>query len=321
MSGQTKVSCGGTTYTILPPTLDLLLEADLEYIRVKQECLFSFMSNDEARGYLIRKGLWTEKGDEDLKTLEEELETRKHGLYLAFKGSNFQSVKKHREQLPKLKRKLIERQSIRHQYDYLTVEGYASSAREEYIVARSILGVKPKGLHFFLLNEILSEINKSSISIDSLRHIARNDPWKIHWTLFGKDIFRNFPLTEEQKAVASFSQLYENIYKHPECPPETVIEDDDMLDGWLIDCRKENNKDKKSSKKSNSKIEQHTEIYQRAKSKEEAQEIYSGNSDEGRTIVKNRQKIKGTVKESQLPDKQQELQILATERMKNVKRR
>jgi hypothetical protein len=38
--------------------------------------------------------------------------------------------------------------------------------------------------------------------------------------------------------------MYTKIYEHPECPNEDVIEDDDALDGWMLEQQKKNAKEK-----------------------------------------------------------------------------
>jgi accessory colonization factor AcfC len=41
--------------------------------------------------------------------------------------------------------------------------------------------------------------------------------------------------------------MYDNIYKHADCPSEDIICDDDALDGWMIlEKRKSQNKDKET---------------------------------------------------------------------------
>jgi hypothetical protein len=323
MSGQKKIVVSGKVYTILPPSLDILLEADLEYSRTIESGLFDgLMFQKDLIGFLVSRKLWEPDGDSRLEQLDKEIDNQKYSLYMNFKTFNLQAQKKDREKLVKLKAKQLERLTIRHGFDHLTLEGHAASIREEYIISRSIKEVPVRRLHFSLLSDILVEINKNSISLDKLRLVARVDPWRLHWSIYGHEIFTNYPLTDEQKTVASFSQLYDNIHKHPECPDDSVIADDDMLDGWLVYCRKENQKNSKDKPRQiSSKIEEHKEVFMRAKNKEEAQAIYNQNDEEARAIVKSRQSVAGVVKESQLPDRQLELRTLAVERSKNGKSR
>jgi hypothetical protein len=321
-SGLIKVRVEDTVFTLMPPSLELLLDADEEYNRVFDKGLFdNFMSEDEVLSLLLEKGIWGDDGENSLKTLEQEIDNQKHSMYKDFTQFNFQGVSSGRKRLQKLNQKLIEQLTKRHQFDHLLLENYAASMREQYIISRSIRGVQQDALHFSLLLKIVSEYSKLALTLTELRTIARIDPWRTHWSLFNFRIFKNFPLSEEQKAVASFSQLYDNIYKHPEPPAEEIISDDDLLDGWIIDCRQKNKKQQPKTTNKNSKIGQHSEVFAIAKNKKEAEKIYDKNSEAGRRIIKSRQKIAGTVNETQLPDKKTELQILATERSKNVKRK
>jgi hypothetical protein len=36
--------------------------------------------------------------------------------------------------------------------------------------------------------------------------------------------------------------MYDNVYESMECPPDEVIKDDDMLDGWFIQQHKDREK-------------------------------------------------------------------------------
>ena len=41
-----------------------------------------------------------------------------------------------------------------------------------------------------------------------------------------------------------YSKLYDGAYEHPECPEDSVIQDDDMFDGWMIFQRRKREKSK-----------------------------------------------------------------------------
>jgi hypothetical protein len=50
-------------------------------------------------------------------------------------------------------------------------------------------------------------------------------------------------LTDEQRVLSVWSRVYDNAYEDPDCPPESVVSDDDMFDGWMILRRKERDED------------------------------------------------------------------------------
>lgn len=46
-------------------------------------------------------------------------------------------------------------------------------------------------------------------------------------------------LTSDQKSIILYSRMYDNVYESTERPDDEVIDDDDMLDGWFADARKQ----------------------------------------------------------------------------------
>ena len=73
--------------------------------------------------------------------------------------------------------------------------------------------------------------------------------WRGYWNADKTNIFDKCTteLTDEQRALLNISRMYDNIYEHPECPDDKIIEDDDALDGWMILQKRKNDKDKKKS--------------------------------------------------------------------------
>jgi pyruvate/2-oxoglutarate dehydrogenase complex dihydrolipoamide dehydrogenase (E3) component len=130
--------------------------------------------------------------------------------------------------------------------------------------------------------------------------------------LFGKPTIN---WTDEQKTLVVISKMYDSAYEHPECPPESVIQDDDMFDGWMIIQRREHekNKDKNRNEKilKDKKLGNAKEVFLVANSKEEAQNIYSLNNANSRNTIKERQNIilhtGSEVSETDLPDVKREL--------------
>lgn len=173
-----------------------------------------------------------------------------------------------------------------------------------------------------LLNRILSasyfsgEINESDI-----RLVARSDPWRSIWSasiksgnLFDHPSCR---LTDYQRAVVTWSIIYDNIYEHPESPGQDIINNDDLLDAWMDKQRKERessrNKDSVSKITSkNSKISNSKEVGIIVDSIDDAQKVYDLNDPLSKTAIRNRMsKISNDkqVKEHEFADFQQELKM------------
>ena len=131
--------------------------------------------------------------------------------------------------------------------------------------------------------------------------------------------------TDQQRYLVSFSKMYDNVYESTECPPEEVIEDDDILDGWFIKQRKDR-EESKQTKSSDHHFGSHKgqgnqELFVMARDQQEAQTISNQNDVTGKQIVQTRKELtkqageKG-IKDSEMPDVQRELQMQAVRSMK-----
>ncbi len=120
---------------------------------------------------------------------------------------------------------------------------------------------------------------KDSVTLTEIRKLARSDYWQ-NLAAASKP-FKYYPLTDEQVALATYTRMYLNISKHPECPDADIINDDDLMDGWLI---AQNKQRKKTAPSFGSKIDSAKEIFIMAKNEDHAKQIYDMNSDEARAI-------------------------------------
>jgi hypothetical protein len=140
------------------------------------------------------------------------------------------------------------------------------------------------------------EYSKMMLNESELREIARNEPWRLSWTLREQQvIFANEAgrqLTNDQKGLLIWSRMYDNIQESMDCPTEDVINDDDMLDGWfLVQKKKQESEKAKSeleSRTKNEKIANADEVMVVADSQKEADKIHSMNSYGSEMIRKQR---------------------------------
>jgi hypothetical protein len=108
--------------------------------------------------------------------------------------------------------------------------------------------------------------------------------------------------------------MYERIQEHPEAPTEEIINDDDALDGWMIEKQRENKREKKEKgvdTMMNDKIKNSKEIFLMAgNDQQQKEDILDLNSIAGKKKIQNRfdaLAYKDSVQESELPDVQGEL--------------
>ena len=117
--------------------------------------------------------------------------------------------------------------------------------------------------------------------------------------------------TEEQKAIISIHQMYSKIYEHPECPEDAIIEDDDVLDGWMLNQQKENKKQKMEKGVDNllERKDKSSRGFPSPKTQEEFEDINSLNSPQAQRKLKARQSVKEgqVISDFNFPDTQMEI--------------
>jgi hypothetical protein len=107
-----------------------------------------------------------------------------------------------------------------------------------------------------------------------------------------------------------------------ECPPDEVFEDDDMFDGWLIDQRRERDKDQKQKQvdKVGNVPDSAQEVFVFAPTREDADKVYDLNTPDARVKIQQRQKFienNESVEAKDLPDTRLELRKQQIEEYKS----
>ena len=122
--------------------------------------------------------------------------------------------------------------------------------------------------------------------------------------------------------------MYDNIQESMECPSDKVIEDDDALDGWFIEQRRKNEREKAvgviEDSIQNDKIKNSQEVIVFADNKTDAKTIHEMNSPNSKVIKKERQEVikeKGSAVDLDFADQKMRLGNMAHEQFKNKFRR
>lgn len=296
---------------------------------IKEAELDGLYNEDELNQFLIDNQLWSDQKEKDLKQIHSDIDELKVKLFQSIYKS--EERKMLRKMLSIAKENLVSLYQQKNAYNHLSCDGFASTLKMRYLVGKSLKYEDDTNVwsndDFWkntdpILEEATSIYIDNKISEKHFREIARTDPWRSIWScrkvenaLFGVP---SVDLTDEQKNIVIWSNLYDNIYEHPNCPSEEVIHDDDMIDGWLILQRRERNKKQAKVEVedfiSNDKIKNSGEVFIIAQSKEDINRVDSLNDDQAKNIKKQRFKYineKGHVDESQMPDTKFELQMQA----------
>lgn len=310
-AGYIPITVDRKRILIYQPTLEISLEANERmlkaYEQAKDEELFN---DDDIIDLLIINDLWSNaKEHEYNEVLPKHIEYWKMELYKTIlKSKSRENIRKY---LSTAKEEYSNMASIRHMYDYLTCNGYATYVKNMFIISKCAkINGKRVNWHNIDLNKVMNTYYSNILDSSSLRLLSRTSPWVSIWSVLklGGRIFKNDILTNEQQGIVSWSIMYDKIHECPDCPPDDVIEDDDMLDGWLLIQRKQREDERKKQEVQgvvSGKIGNADEIFIPAESKEDARKIDLLNDARGNKIKRQRlQQIKeqGIVKEQNLHD-------------------
>lgn len=321
LSGKLLFSCGGKNYTLFFPKPSLKYKANLIYESIiNDEKYNEWIRSENLDKYMRYLGVWDNQLAIFMKNSEKEIENLKVSLFN--NRLNSKLTDRTRGQLNNLRLRVNELAALKHSYYKQTLEGYADSIKQEYIIINTVYHKGKKvfdrfksrsnALHIF--NNILEEIDQQSLSDSDYRKMAKSDLWRSFWNVGKQKIFKS-PVSEwtsEQLSLVSYTMMYDSVYEHPEKPPENVINDDDMLDGWMITQRRNMEKNQKQDQilKGSSKLGKAQEVFIFTDSEDGVKEIMSMNSDEAILDIKQREYTIGkndTIEQSKLPDIQKDL--------------
>lgn len=333
-----RILCGklyfyfkGDKYELRSADNNLRYEADLLYDNVIQDEKYNEWIREENMLEVMHNlGLWHNTMNSIIKQLQNKIDNFKVELF-----QNFAAISKHkkiRNNLQNVKNQLNKILSSKQDFFNHTLEGYASSIKNEFIVCNTLYKDNKKVFNYknnnattyTFFNELISEINKYAIGIDDIKNVAKSEHWKSYWNANKTNVFSGSvsEWTDDQRGLVNISKMYDSVYEHPECPNDTVINDNDMLDGWMIIQKRKHEKEKnqKTIDELNPNLKNAQEVFLMANNKEDIESILDLNSQEA--MFRLNQKIAainraGEVNDSQLPDVQMQIMNQANEMRKN----
>lgn len=281
---------------------NVLLEEDLEYHLVEYDI-----------------------ADHSLKKFIEQLEKKLENLKVEYYENFYKDSKKKqlRTKIESTISSISKTQEQLHYLDRLTIENMCATIQNEYLFANGIYNNNNNLVFnydnidsidqklFTIFSQIISE---KFLNISDFKTIARSNEWRIIWTVKNHPIFPG-PVcdwSDEQKTLVTISQSYDNIYQHPDCPEEDVIDDDYALDGWSILQNRKIKEEKKQKGVDNilSKHKNAQEIFMVAETDQDLQNIMGLNNNTGLNKIQARAeavKKSGSIKEAQIDDVRNDL--------------
>lgn len=298
---------------IIAPSFKVRLEAFSIYQHIIDKYKYDdgWLSDSQCLNVLVNNKVCEPNIEATIKEVEERLDELKVQYYEQYFSTK---EKEHtKKTISTIKNFLNELVNKRHSLDHLTLTGFAETIKQEYIIWATCLKTEDRvrmwptinDVDPFIMNGVMSYIANNAISGDTIRELARTDPWKQMWSM-NKNPF-GINATEDQRGLVLFSKLYENIGQHPECPPDEIIEDDDALDGWLIKDRKKREKEKSEHilEDKFKHIKDAHEVFLPVKTNEDLAMINGLNDGQTKMIKRQREqaiKIKGEVTDDQFLD-------------------
>jgi hypothetical protein len=231
-AGYVKCPVMNHNFRIYPPNDEIAYEANSLMMDVIESC--DALTEDDIMFYLIDHDEWDLNKENKYNSLQKEIEDVKVNMF----ESTFRSKlrEKLREDLNKLTAEYNELSAKRGTYYYLTTDGIALSAKSYYIIENcTYLDGKLYDWSNVPVINVIAKYNSILLSDAQLRELSRTDPWLSLWNIKKQNgkIFDE-PFSYEQKQLILYSRFYDSINESPERPSQEVIDDDDLLDGWLI---------------------------------------------------------------------------------------
>jgi len=337
MTGVTRCNVADTLYYVTAPSPAHKLEAAFVYEDTLYESSFQgILSNEDMLQTMIDNGLWTMEEEAELNSMPTRLDALKVEMYQRHIGFQTRRVEQVRRMLARMRKRHRVLAGSRHQYDLYTQAGLAEAFRLQYLISRNTKDfqhnpVDLESSNEWLLRCLLEDYSRRRPSEDLLRGLSQYGKWRMIWAS-GRQEGRVFGvpstwLTDEQQSLIAWSKLYDNVGEHPEPPTKEVIEDDDLLDGWIITEQKKREKEQRERAGGKDKPGAQ-EMFIPAETKEDAKRIHAMN-EPGTAFVKRQRmaalKKKGVVSEQHMPDSKQQISMQAAsqfrDRMKAASRR
>jgi hypothetical protein len=331
VSGSIHIDIDGKDYYLRNLNKYDRYKAQLVYNKaVKEAELSGLWNEDEVLEMMLVNGFWSSIQEQLMIDHQNNIEEFKVALYEAEFQSNTRFAI--RTKLNSAKKELDKLSSQRHAFDYLTTKSIGLMTKLHFTICNGLydsLGQKVyKGDEWDngIIDHIdycIDTINSGRLTETEYRELARNEPWRLTWNTSKNSTLFDIPAseyTEEQKMLVFWSRLYDQINEHSEAPSDEVLEDDDMLDGWLIRQKKlrEKSKAKQAGENliKNSRIRDSDEIYLMAQTQADADKIHAMNDAAGEIARKTTMALinkHGSVKHSQLPHVQQLIMMRAAQ--------
>lgn len=204
------------------------------------------LSEDDISKLLKRRSLWNAEKEKTLMNLIKEADKIKIQMFELHLNS--QALKNLKNLLRKTESLMEDMSRCKATFDNYSAKSVALYGKQNLLIGSSIFKAKNKpywrkpwacfDLSDAILPDAYAVLNKYHLTDSDYRELARSSAWRNIWNvkkgignIFGRPLV---DLTVPQRHLLAWSNLYDSVYSHSNPPPESVIEDDDILDGWML---------------------------------------------------------------------------------------
>lgn len=319
-----RILCGKQYYkglTIVSPSINVQYKASLVYQEAIKDSQDLFTKED-CESLCIYKGYITEKEFDSIEVLSKEIESFQTELYLNRK--KFNEKDKIESYIKRARKEQIRILTLSSKYESFSQEGYANFCKLNFLIRKiTFKNKKPFNFKSIRVEEVINSYINSILLPKTIREVARTSPWINKWQALkanGSIFPVGYNMNDSQQLLLMWSKFYDSINESPDRPEQDVIDNDDMLDGWLSLQREKDNKESKNNVVTqNSRIASAQEVYVVAHNLDEVKNIEKMNSPSSQNIRKQRfNKImkEGEVNHMNMPDIRNEYIQKATQALR-----
>jgi hypothetical protein len=327
-AGEYIVDCRDRTFIFKEPTKSLLIIGLTKREQIRKECSTAgYITIEQEQKMLFDNFIWSEEDDQKLELLVNDIKTfRKNKKQYQFQSLKVAQLDAMIKQAEEESMKLL---SLKNTYHYQTLNYQTELLYNQWILHQCLYdidGNKIWNTQDDFDNEVdaqlISDLIRSifytgTFSEKSIREIARSEPWRTRWKTSqktGESLFYT-PVgfqSKMQHNLCYWSLLYDAILDNPDCPSYDVLNNDELLNEWLLDKQEEHESKTKNPKNApvsnNPKIANAQEVFVMVNTPEDARKVYNNlNTPDSRRRLRTRQQLlreKGRVKEYEMPDTQ-----------------
>lgn len=316
----------GVKFRINSPSVQELLDAQFIYDEAYEESIKNgLFDENQYLCYLQEQELWNIDEEKRFDAIPNEIDELKVALHDNVGRAN--TTKNLRIKLSEVREEMKHLFSKKFKHNFLTAEGVATLAHTNFLVCKTVL---PPSFSLSLdeenpfIEKIVLWKNNNRITEKQIRELARDEIWLSYWN--SGDPFQKpaIQLSEEQRSLVCISKMYDNIRECPDCPTKEVIDDDDVLDGWLIKQKRKRDNDKNKGEMEEIVNVKGDMVFIPTKTKDNpdglsAEKINSLNSPVAKAIKNQRITLvqkKGSVDEQDFPDARMKIVSIINERNK-----